>query len=115
MDGFVPVLEYTILKDFFALDSRALVFTAVVSLATGLIFGLAPAWHSSNPDVVPVLKGDLNAGQRGKGRRFSLRPALVVVQVALSLAVLVCGGLFIKSFRQAQTMDPGFEIGRAHV
>ena len=113
MEGFVPVLQYNIIENFFALDSRALVFTLVISLATGLIFGLAPAWHSSNPDVVPVLKGDLNAGQRGKGRRFSLRPALVVVQVALSLAVLVCGGLFIKSFRQAQTMDPGFATKNA--
>lgn len=113
MEGFVPVLQYNIIENFFALDSRALVFTLVISLATGLIFGLAPAWHSSNPDVVPVLKGDLNAGQPGKGRRFSLRPALVVVQVALSLAVLVCGGLFIKSFRQAQTMDPGFATKNA--
>lgn len=108
MEGFVPVLQYNIVDNFFSLDSRALVFTLVISLATGLIFGLAPAWHSSNPDVVPILKGDLDARQRAKGRRFSLRPTLVVIQVALSLAVLVCGGLFIKSFRQAQTMDPGF-------
>jgi predicted permease len=108
MHGFVPVLQYTIVDNFFAIDSRALVFTLAISLATGFIFGLAPAWHSSNPDVVPVLKGDLDAGQRGKRRRLSLRPTLVVVQVALSLAVLVCGGLFIKSFRKAQTMDPGF-------
>jgi predicted permease len=113
MEGFVPVLQYNIVENFFALDSRALVFTLVISLATGLIFGLAPAWHSSNPDVVPVLKGDLNAGQLGKRRRLTLRPALVVVQVALSLAVLVCGGLFIKSFRQAQTMDPGFATKEA--
>ena len=108
MHGFVPVLQYTIVDNFFAIDSRALVFTLAISLATGFIFGLAPAWHSSNPDVVPVLKGDLDSGQRGKRRRLSLRPTLVVVQVALSLAVLVCGGLFIKSFRKAQTMDPGF-------
>jgi predicted permease len=108
MQGFVPVLEYTILKDFFALDSRALVFTAVVSLATGLIFGLAPAWHSSNPEVVPVLKGLPETQRKGRFRRFGLRNSLVVAQVALSLVVLVCGGLFIKSFRQAQTMDPGF-------
>src|SRR5688572_3014184 len=113
MEGFVPVLQYNIIENFFALDSRALAFTLVISVATGLIFGLAPAWHSSNPDVVPVLKGNLDAGQRGKGRRFSLRPTLVVVQVALSLAVLVCGGLFIKSFRQAQTMDPGFATKNA--
>jgi predicted permease len=109
MEGFVPVLEYTILKDFFALDSRALIFTAVVSLATGLVFGLAPAWHSSNPEVVPVLKGLPETQRRGRFSRFSLRNSLVVAQVALSLMVLVCGGLFIKSFRQAQTMDPGFK------
>jgi predicted permease len=108
MQGFVPVLQYNIVENFFALDSRALIFTLVISVATGLIFGLAPALHSSNPEVVPILKGDLNTNQRRKGRRLSLRPTLVVVQVALSLAVLVCGGLFIKSFRQAQTMDPGF-------
>lgn len=110
MDGFVPVLEYTIIKDFFALDERALLFTLVVSLATGLIFGLAPALHSSNPAVVPVLKGlpELQRGRRGLFARFTLRNVLVVAQVALSLMVLVCGGLFIKSFRKAQTMDPGF-------
>ena len=108
MEGFIPVLQYNVIESFFALDSRALVFTLIVSLATGLVFGLAPAWHSSNPDVVPVLKGDLEAEQRGRGRRFTLRNMLVVAQVSLSLVVLVCGGLFIKSFRNAQKMDPGF-------
>jgi predicted permease len=109
MQGFVPVLEYNIVTNFFALDSRALIFTLVITLGTGLIFGLAPAWHSSNPDVVPVLKGDPEAASRGKRRAFTLRNALVVAQVSLSLVVLVCGGLFIKSFRKAQTMDPGFD------
>ena len=108
LQGFVPIMQYTIVKDFFALDSRALWFTLAVSLATGLIFGLAPAWHSSNPDVVPVLKG-LPEEHRKKFGRLSLRNGLVVAQVALSLMVLVCGGLFIKSFRKAQTMDPGFD------
>ena len=109
MEGFIPILEYNIVKNFFALDSRALVFTLIVSLGTGLIFGLAPAWHSSNPDIVPVLKGDPEQARRGKRRAFGLRNLLVVAQVALSLVVLVCGGLFIKSFRKAQTMDPGFD------
>src|SRR5688500_13795185 len=109
MEGFIPILEYNFIKDFFALDSRALIFTLIISLGTGLVFGLAPAWQSSNPDVVPVLKGDPEAAQRGKRRAFGLRNVLVVAQVALSLVVLVCGGLFIKSFRKAQTMDPGFE------
>ncbi|HEY0365259.1 MAG TPA: ABC transporter permease [Pyrinomonadaceae bacterium] len=109
MEGFIPVLEYNIVSNFFALDSRALLFTLIVSLGTGLVFGLAPAWHSSNPDVVPVLKGDPEAARRGKRRAFGLRNVLVVAQVALSLVVLVCGGLFIKSFRKAQMMDPGFD------
>jgi len=109
MQAFVPVLEYKIVDNFFAIDSRALVFTLVISLATGLVFGLAPAWHSSNPDVVPVLKGDPELARRGKRRAFGLRNVLVVAQVALSLVVLICGGLFIKSFRKAQTMDPGFD------
>ena len=108
MQGFIPVLPYNIVNDFFALDGRALVFTLIISLATGLVFGLAPAWHASNPEIVPVLKGDANAGQTGKRRRLTLRNSLVVAQVALSLVVLVCGGLFIKSFRNAQKMDPGF-------
>jgi predicted permease len=108
MEGFIPVLEYNVISNFFALDSRALVFTLIISLGTGLIFGLTPAWHSSNPDVVPVLKGEAEAVQRGRRRAFGLRNVLVVAQVALSLVVLVCGGLFIKSFRKAQTMDPGF-------
>ena len=108
MNGFVPILEYTIVKDLFAVDSRALWFTLVVSLVTGLVFGLAPALQSSNPEVVPVLKGvPETVGKRGFGR-ISLRNGLVVTQVALSFTVLVCGGLFIKSFRKAQTMDPGF-------
>ena len=109
MEGFIPILEYNIISDFFALDSRALVFTLVISLVTGLVFGLAPALQSSNPDVVPVLKGDPDAALRGKRRAFGLRNVLVVAQVSLSLVVLVCGGLFIKSFRKAQTMDPGFD------
>ena len=108
MDGFVPILQYTIVKDLFAVDERALWFTLVVSLATGVVFGLAPAWQSSNPDVVPVLKGVPEIARGRRRAQFSMRNCLVVAQVALSLMVLVCGGLFIKSFRSAQTMDPGF-------
>ena len=109
MEGFVPILEYNIVSNFFALDSRALLFTLVISLSTGLVFGLAPAWQASNPDVVPVLKGDPETSRKGKRKAFTLRNSLVVAQVALSLVVLVCGALFIKSFRKAQTMDPGFD------
>jgi len=112
MQGFIPVLEYNIVENFFSLDTRALIFTFVISVATGIIFGLAPAWSSSNPDIVPVLKGGSEI-VKGKTRRVTLRSSLVVAQVALSLVVLVCAGLFIKSFRKAQQMDPGFDTKNA--
>lgn len=112
MQGFIPVLQYNIVNDFFAIDSRALIFTLVVSLLTGIVFGLAPALQASKPDVVPVLKGELTS-ESGKRRRFTLRNSLVVAQVALSLVVLVCGGLFVRSFRNAQKMDPGFNAPNA--
>jgi len=111
MAGFIPIIPYNIIENFFALDSRALLFTFVVAVACGLVFGLAPAWNSSNPDIVPVLKGA--SDQQRKIRRLTLRNILVVAQVALSLVVLVCGGLFIKSFRRAQQIDPGFETRNA--
>jgi len=113
MQGFIPVLQYNIVNDFFRIDSRALIFTFVISVASGIVFGLAPAWNSSNPELVPVLKGESEIVQKGKTRRITLRNALVVTQVALSLVVLVCGGLFIKSFRKAQQMDPGFATRNA--
>ena len=102
MQGFVPVLPYNIVDNFFALDSRALVFTLVVSLATGLVFGLAPAWHSSKPDVVPILKGD-SSGQRGKTRRITLRNSLRLLRWPCHV-VLVCGGCSSR-VSQGQTMD----------
>ncbi len=108
MQGFIPVLPYNLVNDFFAIDGRALWFTLGVSLLSGVAFGLAPALNASNPELVPLLKGDANTGETGRRRRLTLRNALVVAQVAMSLVVLVCGGLFIKSFRHAQQMDPGF-------
>jgi macrolide transport system ATP-binding/permease protein len=111
MQGFIPVLPYTIALDF-SPDMRALGFTLLISLATGIIFGLAPALQASNPDVVPVLKGETLAPKAGF-RRFTLRNVLVISQVALSLVVLVCGGLFIKSARNARAIDPGFATENA--
>ena len=108
LQSFIPVMPYNIVEDFFAIDNRALVFTFVVSVVTGVLFGLAPAWHASSPDVVPALKGGIEMSTGGKRRRLTLRNSLVVTQVALSLVVLVCGALFVKSFRNAQRVDPGF-------
>jgi putative ABC transport system permease protein len=97
--------------DALTLDPRVLGFTTALSLLTGILFGLAPALQASKADVVPVLKNELvpsAAGTRGIRGLLSLRQALVVVQVALSVVSLVAGGLFLRDLRHAQTIDPGF-------
>ncbi len=103
----VPVLPYSLALNFTP-DATVIAFTFGVALVTGIIFGLAPAWQSSKTDVVPVLKGEpITIGQLS--RRFTLRNLLVVSQIALSLVVLVCGGLFVKSLQNAKAIDPGFK------
>jgi predicted permease len=87
------------------LDWRVLLFAFAVSLATGIFFSLLPALQSSNPDLVPALKDE--ASMAGF-RRSRLRNALVVVQVALSLVLLVCAGLVVRSLQVAQRTRPGF-------
>jgi predicted permease len=87
------------------IDRRVLAFAAGLSLATGVVFSLLPALQSSKPDLVPALKDE--AATAGF-RRSRLRNALVVVQVALSLVLLVCAGLVLRSLNAAQRMRPGF-------
>jgi predicted permease len=86
-------------------DRTVLAFTALLSLAAGVLFGLAPALQSTNPDVAPTLK-DETTGE--PPRRFTLRRVLVVGQVAVSLVLMVVAGLFIRSFQARQQVDPGF-------
>ena len=98
--------------DTLTIDRQVLAFTALLAVATGLLFGLAPAVQASSPDVVPVLKNELvptGTGSRGALPVFSLRQALVVSQVAASLIALVAAGLFVRSLRDAQSIDTGFE------
>jgi len=90
-----------------SLDYRVLGFTLAVSMLTGVIFGLAPAFQASRPDLVPTLKGETINVAAGR-RRINLRNLLVVAQVALSLMLLVSAGLLVKSMRNAQIMNPGF-------
>ena len=94
------------------IDSRVLGFTAVLTILTGVLFGLAPAIQASRPDVVPVLKNETvpaGANRRGWRGLFSLRQGLVVAQVALSLISLVAAGLFLRSLQHAQGIETGFE------
>jgi putative ABC transport system permease protein len=90
------------------LDGRALGFTLVLAVATGVIFGLFPALQASRPDVVPALKDE--GGAEGLRRRWlNLRGALVVAQIALSLALLISTGLFLRSLSYTRQIDLGFK------
>ncbi len=84
-----------------------LAFTAFVSIASGILFGLIPALRASNPDLSSALKGE-QAGS-GPGRALSFRNFLVVGQVAASLALLVSAGVLLRSLQVAQGIDPGFD------
>jgi putative ABC transport system permease protein len=91
-----------------SLDANVLIFTLGISLLTGLLFGVAPAFKASVPDLADTLKLGGRGGSIGWGRN-KLRSLLVVSEIALSLVALVAAGLFIRSMRDAQKMDPGFE------
>lgn len=87
-------------------DGRVLGFTFLISLLTGMIMGFAPALQSSKLDLVPALKdGASQSGYRGS----KLRSLLVILQVALSLVLIVGAGLFVRTLRNRQTIDLGFE------
>jgi len=90
-----------------SLDSRALIFTVIIALLSGLIFGLAPALYASRFDVVSMLKRTVN--RRGRlGLQFNPQKILIVIQVALCLGSLIGAGLFLKSFQNAHAIDTGF-------
>lgn len=90
------------------LDWAAFGFTLLLALATTLLFGLAPAWQASKPDLVQTLKADAGTGS-GRSRRFNLRHTLVIAQVAISLLLLVGAGLFLRSLLHAQQIKTGFQ------
>jgi len=88
------------------LDLRVLAFTAAVSMLTGILFGVAPALRTTRVDLTPALK-DNGRGVIG-GTRFGLTKALVIAQVALSLVLLAGAGLFIRTLRNLNNVDIGF-------
>jgi predicted permease len=88
------------------LDWRLVAFTVAVCVLTGILSGLAPAWQSTRPKIVPTLKEDV-PGSTG-ARRFTLRKGLVILQVALSLPLLAGAGLFARTLGNLRGLDSGF-------
>ena len=95
------------------LDLRVLGFTLAISLFTGILFGLAPAFRSVRVDVTPALKEGFSSATkknlRGGGRRFGIGNALVVTQVALAIVVLVGAGLLVRTLQNLRSIDVGFD------
>ena len=88
-------------------DARVLGFTIAVAVATGLLFGLAPAWRAARVDPHATMKAAGRGVVEGRSR-FGARQALVVGQVALSLMLVVGAGLLVGSLRRMTTLDAGF-------
>jgi predicted permease len=90
----------------FSIDLRVLLFTFVLSFVTGIVFGLLPALQASNPNVAPTLKDESFVPDE-RGRRIRMKQSLVVCEIALTVVLLVAAGLFIRSLRKSQQVDPG--------
>ncbi len=89
-------------------DWRLLAFTLLLSLATGIAFGLVPALDSTRPDIATTLKDQAGSVVGPGGLRVGLRKMLVTAQVALSLLLLIGAGLFLRSLGNLRMLDPGF-------
>ena len=103
---FMPQMDFPISLGI-RTDRTVLLATLGISLLTGVIFGILPALRASSEAPVNVLKEDSGSTSGGK-RKARLASGLVVAQISLSLLLLICAGLFIRSFMSAQSINPGF-------
>jgi putative ABC transport system permease protein len=98
--------------DRLGINRTALLFNLLITMLTGLLFGLAPAWQSSRPNLNEALK-DGSKGSSSAGLRGRMRGALVIVEVALSLVLLIGAGLMVRSFTAMLRDDFGFRPEKA--
>ncbi len=103
---FIPATDFPISLSIRA-DRAVLLATILISVLTGVIFGILPALRSSSEAPVAVLKEDTGSASGGL-RKARLASGLVVAQISLSLLLLISAGLFIRSFMSAQQINPGF-------
>src|SRR5947207_6166 len=93
-----------------SIDGRVLAFTAIVSVVTGLVFGLFPAWHASATDLSSTIK---EGGRSGSGlRQNRARALLVIAEMGLALVLLVGAALLIRTFLALRAVNPGFDSHR---
>ncbi|HJZ73698.1 MAG TPA: ABC transporter permease [Vicinamibacterales bacterium] len=90
------------------MDARVLLFALVVSIATGLLFGIVPAIHATAPELTSVMK-DGGRGSTDRASRKYLRDVLIVIEVALAFVLLVGSGLMMRSFLRLLNVDPGLD------
>jgi predicted permease len=103
---FIPKTDFPVSLGI-AVNRAVLLATLVISVLTGVIFGILPALRASGAAPVAVLKEDTGSASGGL-RKAPLASGLVVAQISLSLLLLICAGLFIRSFMSAQQINPGF-------
>jgi putative ABC transport system permease protein len=103
---FIPTTDFPVSLGI-PVDRAVLLATMVISVLTGVIFGILPALRASGAAPVAVLKEDTGTASGGL-RKARLPSGLVVAQISLSLLLLICAGLLIRSFMSAQQINPGF-------
>ncbi len=92
-----------------SLDPHVLLFSGLVAVLTGTLFGLAPAWHASRVNLQGTLK---EAGRGATSSRTGIRQGLVIAEVALTFVLLVGAGLLLLSFHRLLQVNPGFAVDR---
>jgi putative ABC transport system permease protein len=89
-----------------SIDATVLIFATAVSVATGILFGVLPAWRTSRVEPLAAMR---DSGRGAVGRQYRLQGWLVIAETAIGLVLLVGSGLLIRSFLRVLAVDPGFD------